>query len=287
MVELETWAKCAPDLRKIDQAIEWITEAIPNVPDSKVYWGNFLPGGTVVAKKDGEHPESDDLNISDENIFDSEGGSDALDFSATDGNASNLFDFSSLDSSTGSALGSSLDLASLDDESTADEPLDLEEPMAAADSGLGESLMTGGLDGLDDTDLGESLMTGAAAPPPPPGGVASEGSPLETGKKGKKAKAKKETAPKQKKEKAVKEKKAKEPKVKTETLSDQPGFLVQAKTASPYTVMLVLSLFALVLGVLLLFVELFRYGFETGPKTAQRLTTDRPVAEQTFDQTIV
>ena len=243
-------------------------------------------GGTVVAKKDGEHPESDDLNISDENIFDSEGGSDALDFSATDGNASNLFDFSSLDSSTGSALGSSLDLAKFgDEEPAAEEPLDLEEPMAAADSGLGESLMTGGLDGLDDTDLGESLMTGAAAPPPVD--IAPEESPLETGKKGKKAKAKKEKAPKQKKEKAVKEKKAKEPKVKAEALSDQPGFLVRTKTASPYTVMLVLSLFALGLGVLLLFIEWFKYGFETGPKTAQRLTTDRPVAEQAVDRTIV
>jgi hypothetical protein len=228
-----------------------------------------------VANKDDEHPEFEDLNLSDDDL--EEGGSDVLDFSETDDeNASNLFEFSG----TGSAMGSSLDLSDFEEEEPATaEPLDLDdsamvEVTEVNDSGLGESLMS---DGLDDPDveagLGESLMDADM--------VAEAEVPVETGKK---AKGKKEKTPKAKKEKKPREKKVREKKVREKKVKDPSERSASLTQASPYTVMLVLSLIALGFGLLLMLATLLNYGLEFSGETSHRSTMDPPVVQQTFDR---
>lgn len=188
-----------------------------------------------MANKDGEHPEFDDLNFSEDELSDAgEGGSDALNFSEIDSGGSNLFEFSGIDS----AGTSSLELSSLDDEPAMEMDLVAEEEPA-----------------LDVTAAIEPDQTPLADP------------------KGKKAK--KEKTPKVKKEKPPKEKVVKEKKVKEKTVkekkprtprspSDKPGLLVEAQKASPFTVMLFVSAIALFFAVFLLLLEWFNYGFTLG-----------------------
>lgn len=200
-----------------------------------------------MANKDGEHPEFEDLNFSDDNL--EEGGSDVLDFSETDDeNASNLFEFSG----TGSALGSSLDLSGFEEE----------EPAMAE---------------VENSGLGESLMDADAVP-------AAEVPLEETGKKGKGKKAKKEKAPRAKREKKPREKKVREKRVRERKPRDPSERSVSLTQASPYTVMLVLSLIALGFGLLLLFAKLLDYGFAFSGETSHRSTMDPPAVQQTFDR---
>lgn len=183
-----------------------------------------------MANKDGEHPEFDDMNFSEDELSDlNEGGSDALNFSEMDSSGSelgnsDLFDFDQTDAPE----TSSLDLADLGDEPATEE--------VAAEPDLVES------------DLAEPDLLDATA------ADAEPEVPVDKKAKGKKAKAKKEKKPKKVKEKKVKERKPSSP-------SDKPGFMVEVKKASPFTVMLFLSAASLFIAVLILAIEWSSYGF--------------------------
>jgi outer membrane biosynthesis protein TonB len=96
--------------------------------------------------------------------------------------------------------------------------------------------------------------------------------PEETGKKGKK---KKEKKPKEKKIKEKKVKKERAPKVERETAggaSKSSGLMLKLSKSDPFTVMLGISLAALLIAILCCAVELFRYNLDTSAKEAKMKT---------------
>jgi len=127
---------------------------------------------------------------------------------------------------------------------------------------------------LDELDLGDQTagVVGAAggAEVPPAGeptenqAEGAEGEEAEVGavaplaeepKKGRKRK-------KEKKKKAKKRPKAKKREEPEEEEAERPSLLDRLRSTSPYTVMLAISLLAMLIGVLMLYVEFSRYNFD-------------------------